>query len=45
MDVDRALREEVRGLWDRVEVIAPLILRPRRSWLSRLLSFLAFTVI
>jgi hypothetical protein len=38
------LREEVERMRDRLEVFAPVILHPRRGWLSRLVSFFSFTV-
>ncbi len=44
MDLDRVLREEVGRVWDRLEAFSPDALRPRRGWLSRLASFLSFTV-
>ena len=44
MDMDRVLREEIERLWDRLDVLAPVLLRPRRSWLSRLASLFFTTV-
>ena len=44
MDLDRVLREEVERLQGRLEAFAPVLVRPRRGWWSRLVSFLSFTV-
>jgi len=40
VDLERTLREEVERLWGHLEVLVPLLLRPRRRWMARLVSFL-----
>ncbi len=45
MDLDQVLREEFEALRDRVEVVAPILARPRRSWFLRVISFLSVTVV
>jgi hypothetical protein len=44
VDFERVLREEVERMQGRLEVFAPVLLRARRSWYSRLAAFLSFTV-
>lgn len=44
VDLERVLREEVGRLGECLDVLVPL-LRPRRGWVNRLVTFLKGTVI